>query len=325
MGGLLGGAAYLGYRGFRKLTGNKDEVDSGAELTTMESMAPAAPPPPARSGPRVTAAAPAAAAGRSRRFRSKRSAVAADLPEYTPATLRRIRRSHRVADLSTSLSLTAIAAGLVTLAVAMTTNLLPSPVVAVYFGIVTLVASWALIIPSKWWEGRAGDGFLRRLMLASAGVGVGLIAWKLQSVLLLDASQLRIFGGRHPHTLGPLQISDGSGTPTPAVLACFFAILFAARRWWWQADSFRKSRFRISSSLLTLLVGSVASGILSDYAFPYALGATWSLAVSAVVQLSSGWTPPEQRVLKDNGEVVNFLAETNILPEFASTEVGMTT
>jgi hypothetical protein len=32
--------------------------------------------------------------------------------------------------------------------------------------------------------------------------------------------------------------------------------------------------------------------------FPGALGATWALAISAVVQLSAGWTPPEERLLK---------------------------
>jgi len=74
----------------------------------------------------------------------------------------------------------------------------------------------------------------------------------------------------------------------------FFGLLFLVRRWWWQADSFRKSRFRISSSLVTLFLGVVLSAVMP---FPEQLGAIWALAISAVVQLSSGWTPQEDRLL----------------------------
>ncbi|MCP4174465.1 MAG: hypothetical protein GY758_27255 [Fuerstiella sp.] len=77
----------------------------------------------------------------------------------------------------------------------------------------------------------------------------------------------------------------------------FFAALFFARRWWWQVDSFRKARFRVSSALFTLVLGIVITGMLQDFSFPDALGATWALAISAVVQLSAGWTPAEDRRL----------------------------
>ena len=96
--------------------------------------------------------------------------------------------------------------------------------------------------------------------------------------------------------IGRVLLSDGSGYPTVACFMIFFGSLFVLRRWWWQIDSFRRSRFRVSSSLLTLLVGVVIAGMLQDFAFPDALGATWALAISAVVQLSSGWTPVEDRV-----------------------------
>ena len=59
----------------------------------------------------------------------------------------------------------------------------------------------------------------------------------------------------------------------------------------------RKSRFRVSSALFTLLMGVIVASVLQQYAFPDSLGATWALAISAVVQLSAGWTPPEDRRL----------------------------
>ena len=45
---------------------------------------------------------------------------------------------------------------------------------------------------------------------------------------------------------------------------------------------------------MTLLAGVVVAGLLQ---FPGALGATWALAISAVIQLSAAWTPPSQRDL----------------------------
>jgi hypothetical protein len=72
----------------------------------------------------------------------------------------------------------------------------------------------------------------------------------------------------------------------------FFCLLFMLRRWWLQADNFRAARFRIGTSILTLIVGGMVALIVP---FPTALGSTLALAVSVVLQVSSVWTPPELR------------------------------
>jgi hypothetical protein len=200
-------------------------------------------------------------------------------------------------DITSSLSMTLLAVGLVTAAIHLTTQQLPELVHVVYFAAITLLASWALIIPSKLWEGRPGDGTLRRLALGMLGMGIGLIAAELREVLLLsDHSLLQVgqggFGNGVP--IGRIHVTSSNGMPTTAGFMVFFGILFTGRRWWWQIDSFRKSRFRISSSLLTLLIGAVLAAALP---FPGALGMTWALAISAVVQLCAGWTPHEDRRL----------------------------
>ncbi len=217
---------------------------------------------------------------------------------YTPATIRKISKRQGATDVSTSISVSLAAAALVTIAIFLTTNLLKDMSQAVYFAAITMMAAWGLILPSKIWEGRAGDNMMRRLTLASVGLGVGYIAAVLPRYLLIENDAL-FHGVRvgRPVMLGRLTISDGSGLPTVACFMIFFAALFGIRRWWWQVDSFRKARFRVSSALLTLLVGVVVSGMLQEFAFPDALGATWALAISAVVQLSAGWTPPESRQL----------------------------
>ena len=188
------------------------------------------------------------------------------------------------------------AVGLVTTAVHLATDMLPNPADVAFFGTVTLVAAWALIVPAKVWEGRKGDALVRRLIQGSLGLGVGAIAAVLRQFLMLNQTSLLQPNGDgvfNAGTIGKIHMLE-DGLPTMSGFMMFFGSLFLMRRWWWQADSFRKSRFRISSSLVSLFLGVMLSACLP---FPEQLGAIWALAISAVVQLSSGWTPQEDRLL----------------------------
>jgi serine/threonine protein kinase len=216
---------------------------------------------------------------------------------YSPATMRQIPASQRLVDITTSLSISLAAVILVTAAVHLATPLLPGFIDVAFFGVVTLLAAVGLIIPAKFWEGKSGDAFIRRLFQGAIGMGVGAAAFSLQQFLmfgdvrLLHAEGTGIFNGGR---LGRISIVDAQGLPTMAGYMLFFALLFVARRWWWQADSFRSARFRISSTLVSLFLGFILTAVLP---FPNNLGATWALAISAVVQLSAGWTPQEERWL----------------------------
>jgi len=96
----------------------------------------------------------------------------------------------------------------------------------------------------------------------------------------------------HGGAAGGSRIGSG-GQPTTAAYVIFFAGLLSLRRWWRQADSFRNNRFRVSSTLLTLLVAFLLN---CAFAFPsYMWGVSWALAISSVVQLSAVWVPPSRR------------------------------
>jgi hypothetical protein len=192
----------------------------------------------------------------------------------------------------------------VTLAVHLATDLLPTSVDVAFFGTVALIASSGLIFSAKLWEGRPSDNVVRRLVQGTIGMGVGATAWGTQQFLMMQDSQLLLANdvdsmleGR----IGRIHLLDSSGFPTLSGYMAFFGLLFLVRRWWWQADSFRKARFRISSSLVTLILGLILTQLLP---FPEHLGATWALAISAIVQLSSGWTPVEERLLVPAPETV---------------------
>lgn len=294
VGGIIGGAAFLGYQMLRMVTENveKKKKNENEQVVKAAGVAPPPPPPPAGVSPQ-----PSVQPKRERFRRARKNKPTPQSPRtFTPATLRSIPAGYRATDLFSSLSLSLIAVSLVTVAVFYTTDMLGNMTHAVYFAAVTMLASWAVIVPSKLWEGRSADGLARRLVMATLGIGVGLVAGELPKFLLVDQQDLfRGAMATPPVAFGRVVLSDGSGNPTTASLMLFFAVLFAARRWWWQADSFRSSRFRVTSALLTLLVGMAITGALQEVTFPDALGVTWALALSAVVQLSSGWTPHADR------------------------------
>ena len=294
-GGILGGLAYLVYRTFFMNPGTAGSPGGANQVAFVPQSLPqprtGLPPMP---GP--AQAAPVMVSTQQRYVAPAPQPMPVSLKLYSPATVRQIPAGQRATDMTTSLSISLAAAALVTTAVYLATDMLPNPADVAFFGTVTLIAAWALIVPAKMWEGRTGDTIVRRLIQGSLGLGVGAIAAILQEFLMLNETPLLHTDGDgifNAGTIGRLHMLQ-SGLPTMAGFMMFFGLLFLIRRWWWQADSFRKTRFRISSSLVTLFLGVVLSAILP---FPEQLGAIWALAISAVVQLSSGWTPQEDRLL----------------------------
>ncbi len=307
VGGMFGGVAYLGYQLIKSFVGEMNPP----QLTAGRSF----------EAQKFTAQQQAAAGTGAEQDRRKASMAATYVPQlensvgsrraanrmaarvYTPATLRKISKSQRSADMLTSITVSLAASALVTVAVFYTTALLKDASQATYFGAITMLAAWGLIIPSKLWEGRRGDSLTRRICLGTVGLGIGFLAAVLPEYLLIDGDGLFKGVGHQVVQVGRISVADGSGYPTAACFIMFFAALFVCRRWWWQADSFRKSRFRVSTALFTLIVGVIVTGMLQDFGFPDALGATWALAISAVVQLSAGWTPAEDRRLEPAPEL----------------------
>lgn len=297
VGGMIGGAAYLAYQILKTITGETNPTPTSDSPQQMAAAGMAA---PARHQQvKVAAALPPNQRPRQAPIPERRAARNPSQQRvYTPATARTISKSQRATDMFTSLTVSLAAAALVTVAVFFTTDLLRNETQAVYFGVVTMLAAWGLILPSKLWEGRTGDTFTRRICLGGIGLGVGFLAAVLPQYLLIAEDSLFHGNGHQTMMVGRVAVADGTGFPTEACFMLFFAGLFVFRRWWWQIDSFRKSRFRVSSALFTLVIGVIVTGILQEFSFPDALGATWALAISAVVQLSAGWTPPEDRRLE---------------------------
>ncbi|TWU14893.1 Serine/threonine-protein kinase PrkC [Symmachiella macrocystis] len=239
----------------------------------------------------------------------------------TPLTIRPVNMRDRLASAAQSMTMAVIFSLPI---VGVITFLLPDlqdPARAGLFGFMTIIASWLVLLPSKMWEGTATEPTIRRLVLLSAGVVVGVLAYGLDQTLMVDVPNIThevdaddaMFtkvGDQPLLTKNEAILQSQPGIaysnprwvkfqPTLAGYVVFFAALFGIRRWWWHADAFRPKRFRVSSLLLTGLVGFLITTI---FAFPHGWAALWAVAISAVVQLAATWAPPNVRpaMMEDN-------------------------
>ncbi|HTI51191.1 MAG TPA: hypothetical protein VL475_09575, partial [Planctomycetaceae bacterium] len=170
---------------------------------------------------------------------------------------------------------------------------LADPARAGLFALTTILGAWAILVPSKFFEGSGPETSQRRFIATAMGGAVGACAWWLSQELFvtLPPTKESVFPGLFDHVFRyPLQTA--SYQPTLAGYVTFFAALFGLRRWWWQADGFRPNRLRIRSLLWS---GMVAFFVPALFVFPQPIAVAWGLAISAAVQLSSPWVPVKQR------------------------------
>ena len=208
-----------------------------------------------------------------------------------PETCRNVALRTRVTELAGSLSYAVLGTALIAAAVSVLSPAMQSPARIALFAAGTLIAAWTVLTTSKMYEGTHVRSGHRRLMTALAGAIVGAVIYGLHRFLLIQfaAQDSTMQNGGLLSSIGSVSLT-GASQPTLAGYIVFFALLFAVRHWWRHADSLRKRRLRLSSVLLTTLVGLVLSLLFS---FPMMWGVTWAAAISCVVQLSAVWVSPE--------------------------------
>jgi hypothetical protein len=171
-----------------------------------------------------------------------------------------------------------------------------SMAVYLWLAIVGTLGSWAVLVPSKFTEGKVEDQGPLRLSLLGLGGLVGAAAWFLAEALLVEIPH-----GREPLDAGWGFIShewlgwNGSanhGNPSLAMYVTYFAFLFVVLRWWRQAEFTRSQRL----SLWTV-AACVFWAWLMQFAwqFPQPAGMLVAGVTAFATQLSSPWLPPSRR------------------------------
>lgn len=201
----------------------------------------------------------------------------------------------RVAESTGSMAVAAFCSAAIAFALFATKTVLDTPTEATLFAIVTALGAWAAILPAKMWEGRGGDGFLRRMMTGLLGAVVGVAAFGVDDSLMVD---LPVRGVMDPvatqlanQQFVPVSLSYGDASRLIGYVF-FFAVLMAVRRWWFHVDSYRPHRIRVTSVFWT----AVAAWLLSlTTHFPVEWAVLWAIAMSTTAQLAAVWVRPDQR------------------------------
>ncbi len=321
--GIVGGIGYFLYWLFfvplkpaQLSSASRDQLRNDADEVLRQQVAdyhkkagtapPAAPvmaPPPQKPAPQVIPVKKV-----KKKWRINKSSP------LTPLTIREVAVRDRMASAAQSMTLAVFFTLPIVAVIAFLLPDLQDPGRLGLFGLTTVAASWLVLLPSKIWEGTSMEPMIRRLVLLSAGVVVGLLAYGLDETLMVDVPNITHEIGADDAMFAkvgdqPLFTRDMmkyasqpeiSGQearwleyqPTLAGYVVFFTALLGLRRWWWHADAFRPKRFRVSSLLLTGLVGFLITCV---FAFPHGWAALWAVAISAVVQLAATWAPPNLR------------------------------
>ncbi|NQU23975.1 MAG: serine/threonine protein kinase [Candidatus Nealsonbacteria bacterium] len=166
----------------------------------------------------------------------------------------------------------------------------PSAQQCAWLGLVSVAGAWAVLIPSKLWEGVQGETTPRRFVMMVVGLGLGALAFGVATMLMVDLLHYPEFphdGGRH----FPSGFYAVGQPLAMAQMACF-GTLFLLMRWWRQADPLRSSRL----SLWSVVVSAAAAALVAAiWGFPQPWLIMAAGAISVSVQLASPWVHPHRR------------------------------
>ena len=210
-----------------------------------------------------------------------------------PKTPREISLRSRVSELTGSLGYAVLCTALITAAVAFLSPVLQTPARVALFAGGSLLASWAVMLTAKWYEGTTVKSGQRRFITTLAGAAVGVAVFALHQFLLVNftPTDFNQHSSGMVRSIGNIPLTD-SLQPSLLGYVVFFAALFIARHWWRHADSLRRKRVAIGSILLTTLTGGL---ICMIFTFPLLWGVTWAAAISCIVHLAAAWMPHDQR------------------------------
>ncbi len=167
----------------------------------------------------------------------------------------------------------------------------PRPQQCAWLLLMSIASSWAVIVPAKFWEGSRGEPMLRRFIMMVLGLGLGLLAFGLASVLMVDLPPSAQMGEPLNYNL-PASFYAADGRPLAmAYLACFGSLMLLIR-WWRQADPLRGTRLSLFSAMVAVVIAGLVAGV---WQFPQPWLMMLAGAVSVSVQLTSPWLHPRNR------------------------------
>jgi len=174
-------------------------------------------------------------------------------------------------------------------------NARPGPEQCAWLGLMSIAATWSVLVPSKFWEGTRGEVSSRRFIMMLIGLALGALAFALAATLMVELPYTRNFPEPSNYRF-PAAFYSGGRPLAMAYMACF-GTLFLVLRWWRQADPLRNSRLSVWSMIVSVAMAAV---VASAWHFPQPWLPMVAGAVSVSVQLASPWVHPNKRLRPQN-------------------------
>ena len=165
--------------------------------------------------------------------------------------------------------------------------------------LVSLAGAWVVLVAGKFWEGSDGEPLLRRFILMTFGLGLGMAAFAAAEAFHVRLPVETSLSMRTGLQLPPSFYSDGR--PLAMAYMAVFATLLALVRWWRQCDPLRTARL----SLATIIVSVIGAHIVAlgwQFPEPWLMMAAGCISVS--VQLASPWVPAYARLRPQRKKVI---------------------
>jgi hypothetical protein len=152
-----------------------------------------------------------------------------------------------------------------------------------------IAGTWAVMIPAKFWEGTRGEAVLRRFITMVTGLGLGVLAFGIASMLMVHAPSYSFIGefldwtpverSDLPHFYGP------DGQPMAMAYVAVFGTLFLLTRWWRQANPLRPARLSLWWTFVSMVVAALVAWL---WAFPE----SWAAIVACSRCWGWRWSAP---------------------------------
>jgi Protein kinase domain len=174
----------------------------------------------------------------------------------------------------------------------------PSERWAMHLWLMTIgtLGSWAILVPSKFAEGKLEDQVPMRISLLAFGAVVGIIAWLVGDTLLLKSpgwgEPIAIDEGFISHQMLEWPRMSENMTLPLSVYMSYFAFLFLVPRWWRQAEYTREKRISVWW-IAVCVVWAWVTHLL--WWFPQPTGMMAAAVIGTATQLASPWMPPSRR------------------------------
>ncbi len=214
-----------------------------------------------------------------------------------------LRAREVVGSLLISAAVTAVVCGVAVLIAAHSNEFTVQPGQCAWLFLVSLIGSWGVLVAGKFWEGSEGEPMLRRFLLMTIGLGLGLAACAAADAFHVGLPNDATLTRHTPLPSGLRLAADFYNGGQPLVMAhmAAFAALLALVRWWRQSDPLRPARLSLVSLIITVIAAHIVASVL-QFPEPWLMMVAGCMSVS--VQLASPWVPTYARLRPQRKKVI---------------------